>query len=43
MYHLGYKCDVTGATMNRPLPKRELRLSDHRSPLIPVSAGLEEV
>jgi hypothetical protein len=22
MYQLGYRCDVTGATLSRPLPKR---------------------
>jgi hypothetical protein len=28
MYQLGYRCDVTGATLSRPLPKRTSLLHD---------------
>jgi hypothetical protein len=28
MYQLGYRCDVTGATLSRPLPKRTSFLHD---------------
>jgi hypothetical protein len=28
MYQLGYRCDVTGATLTRPLPKRTSFLHD---------------
>ena len=27
MYQLGYRCDVTGAQMTTPLPKRQFSLS----------------